>query len=233
MDTIINESLAGRLQLPTKLTLDYSHSQMAVFRHYYGRIPNPATTDWPHPDMARVPALPIEAGLRHLSLQESREQTTRSGWDSHHPSDGPVYTNHFNDHHHDYEKRDYTRAHNRSQWERPEDYTEGECQPGQNLKRLSQGSQSSPAGGRGAGRASVYPGRGAGRLQQYQANVHALLGPSPSGHKSELPKPTPPARPTADYIYPHKFVSRGPETSPFCQKCGQEGVTSIPCPFAQ
>ena len=244
MDTIINESLAGRLQLPTKLTLDYSHSQMAVFRHYYGRIPNPATTDWPHPDMARVPALPIEAGLRHLSLQESREQTTRSGWDSHHPSDGPVYSNHFNDHHHDWEQRDYTRAHNRSQWERPEDYShdysEAQCQPGTNLKRLSQGSQSSPAGGRGAGRASVYPGRGGGRLQQYQTNVHALFGPSPTGHKTEPPKPTPPEpRPTpADkdsqgYIYPHKFVSRGADTTPFCQKCGQEGVTSRPCPFAQ
>ena len=57
MRVLVDEAISGHIRLPKPVTVDWSHSQMAIFNTFYaGRVP-PETVSWPHVDMQTKPAM--------------------------------------------------------------------------------------------------------------------------------------------------------------------------------
>ena len=50
MRVLVDEAISGHIVLPKPVTVDWSHSQMAIFNTFFGEVPAESTR-WPHPDM--------------------------------------------------------------------------------------------------------------------------------------------------------------------------------------
>ncbi len=56
MELVINASIGGQLDLPAPLTIDFSHSQLAIFQRFFGGLPD-KYEPWPHQMMSVQPIM--------------------------------------------------------------------------------------------------------------------------------------------------------------------------------